>query len=147
MHAWCDDDENRMVGHYWLRAPELAPGKWGTVIRETLAAIKNFAEQIHQGKIAPERGGKFKNLLLIGIGGSALGPEFVAHALSDPNQDKLTPHFFDNSDPGGMESTLAHIGDELQNTFNHQLEQRSFSHQGPSAFASPFFIPSYYRRK
>lgn len=109
-------DENRMVGHYWLRAPELAPGDWGKIIRETNAAIKNFAGQIHQGKIAPERGGKFKNLLLIGIGGSALGPEFVAHALSDPHQDKLTPYFFDNTDPGGMEHTLAQIGDGLPQT-------------------------------
>jgi glucose-6-phosphate isomerase len=114
--AIANADENRMVGHYWLRTPELAPGNWGTVIRETVTEIKNFARQIHQGTIAPEYGGKFQNLLLIGIGGSALGPEFVSHALSDPKQDKLTPYFSDNSDPGGMERTLARIGDGLQNT-------------------------------
>jgi len=114
--AIANADENRMVGHYWLRAPELAPGKWGDVIRENVAEIKNFAQQIHQGKIAPERGGKFRNLLSIGIGGSALGPEFVAHALDDPHHDKLTPYFFDNTDPGGMERTLAQIGDGLAQT-------------------------------
>ncbi len=114
--AIANADENRMVGHYWLRTPELAPGKWGTVIRESVAEIKKFTQQIHQGKIAPERGGKFQNLLLIGIGGSALGPEFVAHALSEPNQDKLTPYFFDNTDPGGLDRTLAKIGDGLSQT-------------------------------
>ncbi|MEO6907561.1 MAG: glucose-6-phosphate isomerase, partial [Abditibacteriaceae bacterium] len=114
--AIANTDENRMVGHYWLRAPELAPGKWGDVIRETVTEIKSFAQQIHQGKIAPEHGGKFENLLVIGIGGSALGPEFVAHALSDPNTDKLTTYFFDNTDPGGYDRTLAEIGDRLPQT-------------------------------
>jgi len=114
--AIANADENRMVGHYWLRAPELAPDNWGKTIRQTNKQILNFVQQVHEGTIAPERGGKFTQLLLIGIGGSALGPEFVAHALGDPRQDKLTPHFFDNTDPGGMERTLAAIGDELPNT-------------------------------
>jgi glucose-6-phosphate isomerase len=53
---------------------------------------------------------------LIGIGGSALGPQFVAHALGDPRTDKLKPYFFDNTDPDGMNRVLASIGADLNRT-------------------------------
>ena len=59
------------------------------------------------------RAGGLRNLLVIGIGGSALGPQFVANALGQPAADKLEPFFFDNTDPDGMEKVLARIGDQL----------------------------------
>ena len=108
--AIANPDENRMVGHYWLRAPQLAPDDLGDEITNTLEAIKTFAAQIHEGEITPQSGGKFENLLIVGIGGSALGPQFVAHALSHPATDKMTPYFFDNTDPDGMERVLSQIG-------------------------------------
>ena len=49
--------------------------------------------------------GPFTNLLVIGIGGSALGPQFVGKALGHPNTDKLRVHFFDNTDPDGIDHT------------------------------------------
>ena len=100
--AIANPDEGRMVGHYWLRAPQLAPKpELRKEIEETLANIKQFAAGIHAA-------GQFKNLLVIGIGGSALGPQFVANALTTPG-DKLRPFFFDNTDPDGMERTLAQL--------------------------------------
>ncbi|MFA5193264.1 MAG: glucose-6-phosphate isomerase [Verrucomicrobiia bacterium] len=100
--AIANPDEKRMVGHYWLRAPQLAPKpELQKGIEDTLAAIKQFADRIHTA-------GQFKNLLVIGIGGSALGPQFVANALTTP-ADKMRPFFFDNTDPDGMERTLAQI--------------------------------------
>ncbi len=109
-------DENRMVGHYWLRNPALAPTpEIRCEIEETLVNIKNFAHKVHSGEITGS-GGRFKNFLLIGIGGSALGPQFVANALSNPQTDKLRPFFFDNTDPDGMNRTLAAIGSELNQT-------------------------------
>src|SRR5215510_12024192 len=82
-------DEKRMVGHYWLRNPALAPTQTiAKEIQDTLAAIKAFAAQVHEGTIRGARG-PFKNLLVIGIGGSALGPQFVSHALGHPVTDKL----------------------------------------------------------
>jgi glucose-6-phosphate isomerase len=114
--AIANPDENRMVGHYWLRNPALAPTpEICQEIEETLARIKGFARQVHTGKIRGN-GGKFKNYLLIGIGGSALGPQFVAHALGDPRTDKLKPYFFDNTDPDGMDRILATIGRSLNRT-------------------------------
>lgn len=114
--AIANPDEGRMVGHYWLRAPRLAPGGAGADIEKTLRDIKTFAERIHSGKIVPEQARRFENLLLVGIGGSALGPQFVAHALCDPRQDKMRVFFFDNTDPDGMERTLLTIGDDLKST-------------------------------
>ncbi|HYE32432.1 MAG TPA: glucose-6-phosphate isomerase [Methylomirabilota bacterium] len=115
--AIANPDENRMVGHYWLRSPELAPDpKLREVITETLQMIKNTASVIHSGKVRGEKGQPFKNLLIIGIGGSALGPQFVANALSQPGKDKLKPFFFDNTDPDGMDKVLAQLAGQLDTT-------------------------------
>lgn len=109
-------DEGRMVGHYWLRAPHMAPDDLSDAITNTLEDLKSFTSQIHDGEIIPQRGGKFENLLVVGIGGSALGPQFVAHALTKPGLDPMKPYFFDNTDPNGIERTLAQIGDGLEKT-------------------------------
>jgi glucose-6-phosphate isomerase len=109
-------DEGRMVGHYWLRNPELAPNPAiKKEIQETIAAIKTFAAKVHAGTIRGAKG-NFKNILLIGIGGSALGPQFVASALGHPAKDKLRIRFFDNTDPDGMERVLAGLAGELGQT-------------------------------
>ena len=114
--AIANPDEKRMVGHYWLRHPALAPTPaLRAEIEAALAQIKQFAAQIHSGAIAGA-GGNFQNFLLIGIGGSALGPQFVAQALGHPQRDRLKPFFFDNTDPDGMERVLAAIGPNLNRT-------------------------------
>jgi glucose-6-phosphate isomerase len=108
--AIANPDEKRMVGHYWLRDVKLAPSSdVRKEIEETNAKIKDFARKIHAGQIAPERGGKFTDLLVIGIGGSALGPQFVGHALGQPGKDKMRIWFFDNTDPDGMDLVLNQI--------------------------------------
>ena len=114
--AIANPDEERRVGHYWLRAPELAPTpELRRTIEASLAAVRAFAADVHTGRVAPQRGGRFERLLVIGIGGSALGPQLLADALGAPD-DPLTPHFFDNTDPDGMERVLAVIGDDLART-------------------------------
>jgi glucose-6-phosphate isomerase len=107
--AIANPDEGRMVGHYWLRDDTLAPEPLiRNQIKDTLKAIKDFASDVHQGKIIPEKGGKFESLLVIGIGGSALGPQFVTQALGSP-ADALDIFFFDNTDPDGMQNILSAI--------------------------------------
>lgn len=109
-------DERRMVGHYWLRNPALAPT--ATIrkeIEDTVAAVKSFAAEVHEGKLKGAKG-EFKHVLVIGIGGSALGPQFVANALGHPLTDKLEVHFFDNTDPDGMDQVLGGIITELGQT-------------------------------
>ena len=109
-------DEERMVGHYWLRNPALAPTP--TIendINQSLSSIKDFARKIHQHEIQGDNG-PFTHLLLIGIGGSALGPQLAAHALGHPVNDKLFPLFLDNTDPDGIERTLLKLKDRLGKT-------------------------------
>jgi glucose-6-phosphate isomerase len=114
--AIANPDENRMVGHYWLRKPELSPTPdIRAEIQDNLKDMLDFAAKVHSGQIGGA-GGKFKNFLLIGIGGSALGPQFVANALGDPRTDKIKPFFFDNTDPDGMDRVLAALGKELNQT-------------------------------
>lgn len=114
--AIANPDENRMVGHYWLRAPQMAPQGLQTPIRDVVSDIKAFAERVHAGEVSPQAGGSFENLLIVGIGGSALGPQFVTQALSSPERDRMSISFFDNTDPDGIERTLARLGEDLKKT-------------------------------
>lgn len=109
--AIANPDENRMVGHYWLRSSAQAPSpEIKSQIDSTLSKIKSFTKSVHDGGIAPEKGGNFRHLLVIGIGGSALGPQFVNNALRSP-LDPIDAYFFDNTDPDGMEKVLRLIPD------------------------------------
>lgn len=115
--AIANPDEQRMVGHYWLREPSRAPSQ--EIAREITATrerIKRFARAVHAGRLRPPRARAFKNLLLVGIGGSALGPQFVARALGSPGRDRLRPYFLDNTDPDGIDQVLAAIGGGLRET-------------------------------
>jgi glucose-6-phosphate isomerase len=115
--AIANPDEQRMVGHYWLRAPALAPTPQVTAeIKDTISRIKRFAADLHSGAIQPPKAGKFTQVLSIGIGGSALGPEFVADALGDPGTDKMAVHFIDNTDPDGMARVLKRLDGRLPET-------------------------------
>ena len=108
--------EKRMVGHYWLRNAALAPTpEIRTEIERTIKQIKAFATDIHGGKITAENGKPFKHVLLIGIGGSALGPQFVSDALGS-RHDPLDIFFFDNTDPDGFERVFEKMGGKLAQT-------------------------------
>jgi len=103
-------DEKRMVGHYWLRNPSLAPSpEIKEAIISTKKAILEFAANVHSGKILSASGAPFTDVLIVGIGGSALGPELVADALWN-STDPLRVHFLDNTDPDGMDKVLDQIG-------------------------------------
>jgi glucose-6-phosphate isomerase len=111
--AIANPDEKRMVGHYWLRDAALAPTKeLAAEIEGTLNDIEAFTKAVHAGQTAGAKGA-FKNVLVIGIGGSALGPQFVANALGHPKTDKMGVYFFDNTDPDGIDRTLARLDGQL----------------------------------
>jgi glucose-6-phosphate isomerase len=106
--AIANPDEGRMVGHYWLRNASLAPtAELRAAITGPLAELKEFALKVHTGAIAPPGGGKFAQVLLIGIGGSALGPQLVSEALGA--QVRLPVFFFDNTDPAGMDAVIGKV--------------------------------------
>ena len=107
--AIANPDEKRMVGHYWLRCAELAPTpELRDEIGSCYASIRQFALNAHKS-------GKFTDVLVIGIGGSALGPQFVADALGT-SADKMRLHFFDNTDPQGMDRVLETLTPRFEHT-------------------------------
>ena len=114
--AIANPDEQRMVGHYWLRSPEIAPTEeLRKDITETLDRIEDFTQKIHKGIIHPPTGSKFTDILSIGIGGSALGPQFVAQCFAKADVP-LKISFIDNSDPDGIDLVLDLLGDRLSTT-------------------------------
>ncbi|EYF08575.1 glucose-6-phosphate isomerase [Chondromyces apiculatus] len=111
--ATANPDEGRLVGHYWLRAPALAPKpEIRADVERTLERVLAFAADVHAAHIRPERSPRFRRLVVVGIGGSALGPQLAAAALGSP-ADRMIPHFFDNTDPDGFDRVLDAIGDDL----------------------------------
>jgi glucose-6-phosphate isomerase len=115
--AIANPDEQRMVGHYWLRAPERAPTpEIRREIEETARRVRSFADDVHGGRVKPPAAPRFTQLLCVGIGGSALGPMFVADALGDPARDRVAPHFLDNTDPDGLARVLGGLGARLGET-------------------------------
>ena len=88
--ALANVDEQRQVGHYWLRSPDLAP--------DHTQAIAQVHAQVH----ALAEGVK-RDVLLIGIGGSALGAQLAIEALAD---DPKRLHLLDGVDPDGIRRVL-----------------------------------------
>ena len=85
--------EHRQVGHYWLRDAALAPTpEIRSAIETTLARIKALEVHAH-------------DLVMIGIGGSALGPQLVQDCLAQPG-DITRVWFLDNTDPDGHARVL-----------------------------------------
>ena len=114
--AIANPDEHRMVGHYWLRNPALAPNdELRADVERTRERIQKFASDIHVGRISAPSGRPFEHVLLVGIGGSALGPQFVAEALGSKN-DPMNIYFFDNTDPDGFDRVFDQIGKGIDHT-------------------------------
>ena len=108
--AEANPDEGRQVGHYWLRNSALAPREdYRAEIDSTFEKIQRFAEKILSCE-------KFSNLLVVGIGGSALGPQFVEDALYDSSRAGLRSFYLDNTDPDGMQRVLKGLLPEISNT-------------------------------
>eukprot|EP00457_Paulinella_chromatophora_P004476 gb/GEZN01004488.1/.p1 GENE.gb/GEZN01004488.1/~~gb/GEZN01004488.1/.p1 ORF type:complete len:568 (+),score=-10.36 gb/GEZN01004488.1/:177-1706(+) len=109
-------DEQRQVGHYWLRCPELAPEPIITehIVHE-IERIEAFGQNVLNGSIVSSNGQPFTDVLWIGIGGSGLGPLLMIKALQETRKG-LPFHFFDNVDPEGMSHTLNTLGSRLKTT-------------------------------
>ena len=109
-------DEQRQVGHYWLRQPSLAPDPQAAIhIDQEIDRIEAFGHEVLAGSLASPSGKPFTDVLWIGIGGSGLGPLLILRALQTPGEG-LPFHFFDNVDPDGMGRTLATLEGRLDTT-------------------------------
>lgn len=114
--ARANADEDRMVGHYWLRSPELAPDESiRSDIEKTISAVKQFARAVSSGEVTPSSGDAFYIVLVIGIGGSALGPQLLIDALGT-TEDSVIVRFLDNTDPDGIDRVIAELDETLAQT-------------------------------
>jgi glucose-6-phosphate isomerase len=102
--------EKRPVLHVALRnrsnRPILVDGKdvMGEV-NEVLERMSRFSEGVRSGAIAPARGGRFTDIINIGIGGSDLGPAMATLALA-PYHDGPRAHFVSNIDGAHWHDTV-----------------------------------------
>ncbi|WP_082015974.1 glucose-6-phosphate isomerase [Aureimonas altamirensis] len=103
--------EGRSVLHVALRGRpddgyEAAGVYVGDDVEDVLVAMSRFSDGIRSGEIAPAQGGRFTDVVNIGIGGSDLGPVMATLALA-PYHDGPRLHFVSNVDS-------AHIADILR---------------------------------
>ncbi len=106
-----NETENRAVLHTALRDPGPEPVLVDGVdvlpdVHDTLKRMEDFAEGLRTGKVRPPQGGRFTDVVNIGIGGSDLGPVMATLALA-PYHDGPRLHYVSNVDG-------AHIHDVLK---------------------------------
>ena len=104
--------ENRPVLHVALRAmPDevyrVAGKNVVPEVHRVLNAMATFADGVRSGEIKGA-GGKFTDVVNIGIGGSDLGPRMAVRALR-PWQDGPRMHFVSNVDGADIRDTLASL--------------------------------------
>ncbi len=103
--------ENRAVLHTALRyqgeGEVLLDGKnIMEQIRSVLLKMKNFCDNLHQGKILGASGEKFSDIVNIGIGGSDLGPQMAIKALKPYHKKGIKAHFISNIDGANISEVL-----------------------------------------
>lgn len=114
--AIANKDEGRMVGHYWLRNSSLAPNQSiATQINNTIDKVRHFANGVINKQVLSRDHKAFKQAVIIGIGGSALGPQLVYDSLGI-RENGLKLFFCDNTDPEGINRLLCNLGDCLSET-------------------------------
>jgi glucose-6-phosphate isomerase len=92
-------DEGRQVGHYWLRNTDIAPTEG---IKDAILLCNKTVQELDASG--------FKTVLLVGIGGSALGPELAIDALRPPHGRRFV--LLDTIDAPAIERRLQEIDPE-----------------------------------
>ena len=77
-------------------------------VRDTLARMEAFASGVRSGGIGPAGGGRYSDVVNIGIGGSDLGPAMAAQALA-PYADGPRCHFVSNIDGAHIHDVLGSL--------------------------------------
>jgi glucose-6-phosphate isomerase len=80
--------EKRAAWHTALRAGDAAPRE----VRSVLAAMRAFTGALGEGRVAGASGRAIRDVLSLGIGGSALGPALAAGACA-PDEGRPRVHF------------------------------------------------------
>ncbi len=81
-------------------------------VHETLAKIKGFVAEVHDGTRKGYTDKAFTDVVAIGIGGSFLGPKIVTEALKPYQQSAVKVHFVANVDGHHIVDVLAKLNAE-----------------------------------
>ena len=103
--------ENRAVLHVALRNRAARPMTAGGAdvmpeVRATRARLQKFAEEVRAGTWTGATGKPIRHIVNIGIGGSHLGPMFVADALKDYQRADVSVAFVSNPDRAQIDDVL-----------------------------------------
>ena len=109
------DSENRMVLHTAVRNvfEQLSGhdlGESGEAVASAnaeLAKLRGFLKDLEDGKIVNAKGEEFTDMILVGIGGSDLGPRAIYLALKKFAQKGRKVHFISNVDPDDAAAVLS----------------------------------------
>ena len=109
--------EQRAVLHTALRAPRGATvsvdGKNVMPdVHRVLDQMRRFSGAVRDGSICGYTGKPFRDVVNIGIGGSALGPLMVCSALKPYGDKQLNMHFVSNVDATDIAETLKRLDPE-----------------------------------
>ncbi len=109
--------ENRAALHTATRSfskdPLLVDGKdVMPEIRAVRKKIKLFTEKVHANEITGATGKPFQHIVVIGIGGSYLGTEFVSRALNSLAYKEVCIHFLSNVDIHNFNEIISKIDPE-----------------------------------
>ena len=97
LHAIKEEKESGRIGYYALPETSLALIDELEVYRKTNALIA---------------GGKIKDIVIIGIGGSSLGVKAIDSLLASKSESSVKLHLFENSDPVNISQTLSKLEKE-----------------------------------
>jgi glucose-6-phosphate isomerase len=81
-------------------------------IRKVRDTIKDFSEKMRSGKLLGTTGKPLDQVVVVGIGGSYLGTECVANALSSYAKHNSSLHCLSNVDPADFARVVAEIDPE-----------------------------------
>ena len=81
-------------------------------LKQVNRQIKHFSEQIHSGEIKGSTGKRFRHVVVIGIGGSYLGTEFVSTALKANAAHGIELYYLSNVDIHNFGSIVKEIDPE-----------------------------------
>ncbi len=109
--------EQRAVLHTALRAPrgtevyvdgrDVMPD-----VHRVLDHVRRFSDAVRNGSLRGYTGKPFRDVVNIGIGGSALGPQMACEALKPYGSAQLNAHFISNVDATDLVETLKRLDPE-----------------------------------
>ncbi len=106
--AEINNTEGRAALHTALRSP----GPYADVVRREQARMYAIATDVHSGSWRGHTGRPIRDVVHVGIGGSALGPQLVDAALRPEVPGALACHFADNIDADVSRELLARLDPE-----------------------------------